>query len=550
MDRQTIIAPQQGLQPQNDSNRKTGHLLSGHPSIKWIGIILGGAILFIAYLFITRTVFYNSDEASIVLEAQAMAHGNVLLRGWYISADHFLTIDTPFYALGFLAGLSMPWLERIVPSFLYVGVVVCSGYLIATSLQGKQRLWGLMALLSVLAFPSLYMVQKLMGTPVHIGTIFFMLVGLIAYRHFLSGAIGRWLAFSVVMLVMVLTLVGDPFVEVLFVLPVLLLEGLQMLLRRQISLQKNAVFFGTLVAIALSRGITWALSVVGVHILTNIEFAFANLSQITANLGFASKFVLDAFNANIFTMHAFSLASVPIFINAFVVLTFALVLIYSIVIKSRYFLWQANVAAEVRIMHVALLGTLGTLAAFILSTMGGPQTMRYILPVFLLSGLAALPVIFAIVNRNILKIAITLVFLANVIPFAYSLSQAPRAIPAETPALAVFKQHHLTQGLGSYWTAAFLTVFTRNQVVVHQIHLDAGKIEPDYFLADEQWFKAANLQQANFIVLRSTDNIPAYASAAVRSFGQFDHLYKAGNLTILVWDTPLLRHLQPGYSFG
>src|ERR1019366_2418084 len=82
------------------SNSKTGHFILHNPLLKWIGITLLGGLLFAMYLFISRIVLYNADDASIILEAQSMLHGNYILHGWYIPTDNFLTIDMPLYAIG------------------------------------------------------------------------------------------------------------------------------------------------------------------------------------------------------------------------------------------------------------------------------------------------------------------------------------------------------------------------------------------------------------------------------------------------------------------
>src|SRR5450432_1250836 len=102
---------------------KMWDFLSDNPFAMWVCVIIGGAILFTSYVLISRTVFYNADDASIIIEAQSMMHGNLLLRGWYIPSDNFLFIDIPFYALGLRLGFSMTSLLHIVPSLLYTLVV-------------------------------------------------------------------------------------------------------------------------------------------------------------------------------------------------------------------------------------------------------------------------------------------------------------------------------------------------------------------------------------------------------------------------------------------
>src|SRR6266851_1905782 len=66
-------------------------------------VALAVALLFLAYLRVSRTYPENSDESNDLLMAWDMLHGNVLLHGWYLSDVSFITTELPQYAL--LAGL-------------------------------------------------------------------------------------------------------------------------------------------------------------------------------------------------------------------------------------------------------------------------------------------------------------------------------------------------------------------------------------------------------------------------------------------------------------
>ena len=61
--------------------------------------VLVVALLFVAYLQVSRTYPENSDESNDLLMAWDMLHGNVLLHGWYLSDVSFITTELPQYAL-------------------------------------------------------------------------------------------------------------------------------------------------------------------------------------------------------------------------------------------------------------------------------------------------------------------------------------------------------------------------------------------------------------------------------------------------------------------
>src|SRR5580692_8376867 len=61
--------------------------------------VLAVALLFVAYLQVSRTYPENSDESNDLLMAWDMLHGNLLLHGWYLSDVSFYTTELPQYVM-------------------------------------------------------------------------------------------------------------------------------------------------------------------------------------------------------------------------------------------------------------------------------------------------------------------------------------------------------------------------------------------------------------------------------------------------------------------
>ena len=64
---------------------------------RWPGravFLLVLAVLFAAYLRLSKTYPENSDEANILLMASDLAHGNLYLSGWNVSDVPFITNGT------------------------------------------------------------------------------------------------------------------------------------------------------------------------------------------------------------------------------------------------------------------------------------------------------------------------------------------------------------------------------------------------------------------------------------------------------------------------
>src|ERR1700744_1868414 len=57
------------------------------------------AVLFLAYLHLSRTYAENSDEANILLMASDLGHGNLYLSGWNVSDVPFITTELPEIAV-------------------------------------------------------------------------------------------------------------------------------------------------------------------------------------------------------------------------------------------------------------------------------------------------------------------------------------------------------------------------------------------------------------------------------------------------------------------
>src|ERR1700742_3160433 len=64
-----------------------------------VAFLLVLALLFVAYLRLSRTYAENSDEANILLMASDLAHGNLLLSGWTVSDVPFITTELPEIAV-------------------------------------------------------------------------------------------------------------------------------------------------------------------------------------------------------------------------------------------------------------------------------------------------------------------------------------------------------------------------------------------------------------------------------------------------------------------
>lgn len=519
-------------------------LLQNSPG-KGLLLGIGGCILFLCYLSLSRTVIYNSDNASILLEAQAVQQGNVILHGWYVPTDNFITLDIPLYALGLLAGFSMPSLLQIIPVLIQTLVVLAAGCLASALLRDKQTFWSWLAFLGIAAFPSLDMVQRLMLGPLHIGTLLCVLLGILTYRRFLTAEQGKGRAFFLLMLLLILATVGDPFALVLFVVPLLLTEGIQTVVHKRFSWRENILLVGTLLTTILSFALRALLDILGVHILLTAGFVPTSPSNMLSNVSTAISFLYTIFHANILLKGPALPEVLPLLVNAI-----ALSAILLAAIRWSIPTFFRSKTPEAKVLSVVLWSAVSLLASFITSTLGGGSGIRYLYPLLFLGAAISFALLFPLVKKlAILRVVIALVFLINATFFAVALYQAPDTQSPEASLIQLLEQQHLTQGLGGYWVAPIVTVQSSQKIVIRQVTITEQRISPYYFLVDEQWYTPKNLRQANFIVYREADHPEEYYRASVLSFGMPDRQYTIGTYTVLVWNSPLINHMQPDYSF-
>jgi hypothetical protein len=188
---------------------------------RWAGVgvfLLVIVVLFDAYLHLSKTYPENSDEANILLMANDMLHGNVLLHDWSVSDVPFITTELPQIALlVWIFGLHLNT-AHIAAAMTYT-LVVAVAMLLA---KGKARGWAAVARMA-LALGIMLAPQPGVGIFVlifsvgHIGTSVPVMLTWLALDRF-----GRkWWVPLIVAVLLGWAWTADPLVLVVAVLPLL-----------------------------------------------------------------------------------------------------------------------------------------------------------------------------------------------------------------------------------------------------------------------------------------------------------------------------------------
>ena len=189
------------------------------PGIVFVLIGLGAITVFTPR--VARVYPVSSDDATGVLEADAVLHGNVLLRGWTLSNVSFTTTDLPFYIAGVAMNGMRASLLRDVPVAVYVAAVALGAVLARGRKRGGRAMLGMAAAVVLLCLPAGGLAEFVTKGYIRVGTTLGLFAALLALdvpegKRPGAGRLGLFTFF------LTMTLVADSFALVLGVLPVIL----------------------------------------------------------------------------------------------------------------------------------------------------------------------------------------------------------------------------------------------------------------------------------------------------------------------------------------
>ena len=129
------------------------------------------AALFLLSLSQSLTSALSSDGAANILQAQAMLHGNPLLRGWWTSDVSFYTTELPEYALVVAARGASPDVVHISGALTYTLAVALAGLLARGRATGAAGLRRAGIAVAIMLAPSvLGGTEVFLENPDHFGT--------------------------------------------------------------------------------------------------------------------------------------------------------------------------------------------------------------------------------------------------------------------------------------------------------------------------------------------------------------------------------------------
>src|SRR5215471_15147699 len=512
------------------------------------GLLVAGTGLFTLYLRQSRIAPFNADGASVMLQAQAMLHGNVLLSGWWTADVSFYTTELPEYMLVEVFRGLRPDVVHICGALSYTLTVLLAALLARGRATGRAGIVRALLAAGILLAPGILGgTQVFLENPDHAGTA----VPILAMLLFLDRARERWYVPVAVCGVLAWIQVGDKLSLVAATAPVaaVAFARLVMLGVRKRPLAEFRFDALLLAAAGLSVGVA-RLAEAGIRVLGGFRLTplptdlRAPLAQTPANARMLGHIIMLLFGAN---SPGRAHQQIEI-ITRFHLIGLALAAAGLAVGIAAFCTRRAD-----RVSQILVVATLATAAAGVFSTLLPSRSYAHEVAILLPFGAVLagrmlpplLPARWLPARWRPGRVAVSMLaawLAAGLAALCFAATWAPMAPPDQ--ALANWLAgHRYTQGLAAYWQANATTVISGGTVLVAPITAQATSAR--HWEASASWYDPSR-RNVNFVIaVADTSASPGGLSTAAvrRQFGRPARQYLVGQNVIMVYDYNLLTRL-------
>ena len=535
----------QGAAPaaQPETGRAPGRRVSARRLLATAAVVLAVALLFLAYLRVSRTYPENSDESNDLLMAWDMLHGNVLLHGWYLSDVSFITTELPQYALlVWLFGLHTDT-AHIAAAMTYTLVVIFSVLLARGRVPRREARLRMLLTAGLMFAPQLGVgVFVLLLSLGHIGTAVPLLLAWLVIdrcppRPWVPVLVGLLLTW---------VLIADPLVLLVGVVPLVAVCALRVsrdLARRQdTSLQAALRARWYELSLAVAAIAAQGLASLAGHLLQAyihpLAYQLAPVHTWARHAWVTGKGLLVLFGAK---------PEGPPAAMAFALLHLAGVALvaWAVLRVARRFLSWPDMISQILLVAMVL-----NVVAYVPSTLANATDLnaREFAVVLPFGAVLAGRTLAASLQAGLRRRPRAVAMLAGALLACYAAglgyAAAQPSVPPMNARLARFlAAHHLTSGIGGYWLSSVVTVGSDGAVTIRAVA--SLPLAPYPWEAKSSWYDPGP-NRANFLV---TSNAPGFFNhwqpkpAAQAALGRPVRTYHVGHYTVYVYDKNLLAEL-------
>lgn len=519
------------------------------------GLLLVAAGLFTLYLRQSLLAPFNADGASNMLQAQAMLHGNVLLKGWWSADVSFYTTELPEYMLVELVRGLRPDVVHICGALTYMLTVLLGAMLGRGRAKGREGLVRALVAGGIMLAPGvLGGTEVFLENPDHAGTA----VPVLALFLLLDRAPERWWVPPAACLVLAAIQIGDQLGLVAATAPIagVAAARLAMLALRRRPLREYWYDAALLAAAAASYELAnvtlRAIRKFGGYVQAPLpKQLIAPMSQVRGNLHVVLQSIQLLFGANYQGKHPQLNLSAELHWAGLGLAAAGLAVAVATFIASRTDrVSQIVAAATIAVLVAGVFGTLIQSLAYahevaILLPLGAVLAGRMLPPLLPArwwdagpdrhkSSRRAAAVVFSVLG----------VWLAaGLAALCFAASWAPLGPPQQQLATWL-ASHHYTEGLAEYWQANSTTVVTGGQVRVAPV--TPVSLDVRHWEASSAWYDTAQ-SRADFVIAASDPSVPPGGLSiptVTRKFGQPAREYTVGPYVVMVYDYNLLTKLR------
>ena len=482
----------------------------------------------------------DSDGATVVLQGKAMSSGNLLLNGWALSVDPFWTIDAVFYTVIELVTGTRATLLYLVPAIIAALVILVGVILARDRRGGAAGAAATVTVLALLAFPSHALTTDFIHGALHVGTTLWCLIAFAGLR---SGRL-RW-GWAVAVVFLTAGLLGDLETVAIGLAPVVA-GGLVAVLRTRDWRSGVPGVCAAAAALLLAAFIREAALYAGTFSI-NPGHPRAKLSQLPVNLKY-----LVHWGANLLGLGSGSFGSggVPAPLQAVHVIGLLVVLAAvgtatAAMIRGAVLGNPATAASgSWRLDDLLVFAFFADLVVFLALTLGDDigfarELTAAVIFGAILAGRWAGPLTAAIGSAWIRRagavagLAVVTAFAAG---FGLTLT-APRPVRPYDQLAQFLAAHHLSQGVGDYWSSSITTAASGGTVTVRPVFAKYGKVVRYRRQSGTDWYKGQTFQ---FLVYNKALPWGGVGwDTANATFGHVARTYFVGTYRVLVWNHPI-----------
>ena len=514
------------------------------------GLLFAAAGLFTLYLRQSLLAPFNADGASNMLQAQAMLHGNLLLKGWWSADVSFYTTELPEYMLVQAVRGLRPDVVHICGALTYTLTVLLGAMLARGRARGREGVVRALLAGGIMLAPAILGGTEIfLENPDHAGTA----VPILAVFLLLDRAPERWYVPAAVCVLLAWIQVGDELTLVAATAPIAAIAvfRLAMLAVWRRPLREYRYDAMLLAAAAVSNELAnlaqKAIDRLGGFDLRPLpQQLIAPMSQVRAHIHAMLQSILLLFGAYnpgrahspldpIAALHWIGLGLAAAGL-AVAVATFVL---------SRTDRVSQIVAAAALATLVA--GVFGTLV----QTLANAHEVAILLPFgAVLAGRMLPPLVPArwrTAHPALLTGAVTPVLAAwlgaLLAALCYAAIWTPMT-PPEQQLVTWLTSHHYTDGLAEYWQGSTTTVASGGRVLVAPI--TPVTLQVRRWESATGWYDPGQ-RTANFVIAATDPTVaPGGLSVpAVRAhFGRPAREYVVGMYVVMVYDYNLLTRVS------